>query len=455
MTPSPLSRRQFFLAPALLQRAAGQRPNIVLILADDLGWGDLSSTGAPDIATPRIDSIARQGVQFSNSYANAPECTPTRCGLLTGRYQQRAGGLECAIGVNNLGRYDEAEWLQKRDELGLPPEHATLAPLLSKSGYDTAIFGKWHLGYLPQFWPRRHGFGEFFGLLGGNADYYTHEEMGEGSGQRHFYRNEERVNPPGNTTDLIADSAIEFLRAARRKPFLLYLPFTSPHDPLQNPAEFDNSTGTAPHRPRDRATYCRMVEHLDRRVGDILSELDRRGMSENTLVVFHSDNGGTAVGRNLPWRGTKSTVFEGGIRSPLYLRWPGRIAAGKTCAQPAMTMDLTATFLQAAGADIRNARLDGIDLMPFITGRRAAQERTLFWRYKRGRNRRKAVREGHWKYVFDTGNKLLFDLEKDPGERSDLSREHPKVLAKLEENLQSWETETASPRLRDFQQSSL
>ncbi len=449
-TAMQVTRRSLLSAPGLAL-AAPRRPNLVMILADDLGWGDISLNGAPDISTPNIDSLARSGVRFTQSYSNAPECSPTRCALLTGRYQQRVGGLECAIGVGDTGRYDEAAWLQSRGDLGLPASDAALAPLLAKAGYDTAIFGKWHFGYREKFLPTRQGFQEFFGILGGAADYYTHEEPNEGRGQKPLFLNETRVDRKGSLTDLFTESAVSWLARRRPdKPFFLYLPFTTPHDPLQNPAEFDPSTGTAPQRPKDRKTYAAMVEHLDRSVGAVFAQLERSGAAANTLVVFHSDNGGTAVGRNSPWRGSKSSVFEGGIRSPLLLRWPDRLKPGAVCSQPAMTMDITSTLLAAAGVPASGARLDGIDLLPFASGARPAAERTMFWRYKRAANRRKAVRHGRWKYVFDSGAEFLFDLESDPGEKSNLLAADATLVADLKVKLTSWESETAAPRLRGF-----
>lgn len=446
-----ITRRSFLAAPALTWEAAS-RPNLVMILADDLGWGDLGLNGAPDIGTPRIDAIARAGVRFTQSYSSAPECSPTRCALLTGRYPQRVGGLECAIGVGDTGRYDEAAWLQSRGELGLPPEQATLAPLLARSGYDTALFGKWHLGYREKFLPTRQGFREYFGILGGAADYYTHEEPNEGRGQKPLLQGESRVERKGNLTDLFAEAATEWLRRPRQNPFFLYLPFTAPHDPLQNPAEYDAAAGTAPQRPKDRKSYAAMVAHLDRRVGDVLDQLERMGAAGNTLIVFHSDNGGTAAaGRNTPWRGAKSSVFEGGIRSPLFMSWPGRIKAGSVSGQPAMTMDITATLLGAAGADTSGARLDGMDLLPYATGVKPIQTRSMYWRYKRGDNRRKAIRDGRWKYISDSGAEYLFDLEADPAERGNLIGDNPALLAQLKAKLTSWEAETAAPRLRAFQ----
>src|SRR5688500_15122782 len=206
-----MNRRRFLLnlagGAAAAQRVPA-RPNVVLILADDLGWGDLSINGCADIRTPHIDGIATKGVRFLQSYSNAPECSPTRCGLLTGRYQHRVGGLECAIGVNDIGRYDEAAWLQQKGELGLPSTEATMSSILRDHGYDTACFGKWHLGYPERFRPSRHRFDEFFGILGGGADYFMHDEPNEGKGHKQMFHNGERVDRKGYTTDLFADAAI-------------------------------------------------------------------------------------------------------------------------------------------------------------------------------------------------------------------------------------------------------
>lgn len=446
----PISRRIFLGALAASRLPAqSPRPNVVLIIADDLGWGDIAINGAPDIRTPNIDGIARGGVRFTQAYANAPECTPTRCALMTGRYQQRVGGLECAIGVNNIGRYDEAEWLQKRGELGLPTSEQTIGKMFQAAGYDTALTGKWHLGYLEKHWPREHGFQYSFGILGGNADYYTHEEQGEGAGKTQMFENGSKVRRQGYMTDLIADAAIGWLKQRTSKPFFLYLPFTAPHSPIQAAEDFDPRTGTAPHRPKHRPTYAKMVERLDTRIGDVLRQLDTMGAARNTIVVFTSDNGGDANGRNDPFKGRKSSVFEGGIRAPLHIRWPGVIPAGRAIPQVAMTMDLAPTLLGAAGAG-GSARFDGIDLMPFLTGAQTPARRTVFWRYKRGTNIRKAIRHGRLKYVDDSGAKALYDLRVDPQEKTDLLKSRPDAVKDLENRLAAWEKDVESPRLKEF-----
>ncbi|HET8549939.1 MAG TPA: sulfatase-like hydrolase/transferase [Bryobacteraceae bacterium] len=444
-----MKRRTFLSALAAPALAVAKRPpNIIVIVADDLGWGDLEINGAPDIRTPSIDGIARAGVRCTQSYANAPECTPTRCALLTGRYHQRVGGLECAIGVNNIGRYDEAEWLQQRGELGLPTSEDTLPRRLKSLGYDTALTGKWHLGYAEKHWPKEHGFDYSFGILGGNADYYTHEEQGEGAGHVQMFENGERVRRAGYMTDVIADAALGWLKQRGSRPWFLYLPFTAPHSPIQAKEDFEPGTGTAPHRQRYRPAYARMVEHMDARIGDILRQVDESGAATNTIVVFLSDNGADVNGRNEPFRGRKSSVWEGGIRTPLHIWWPAVIRPGRNIEQVAMTMDLAPTLLRAAGSV--TGRFDGIDLLPFITGQRAPMARTVFWRYKRGQEVRKAVRHGNWKYVNDGGARALHDLAVDSGEKKDLLAAQAGIVRDMEVRLAKWEREVQSPRLREF-----
>lgn len=444
-----MNRRTFLAALAAPARDTPKPPpNIVLIVADDLGWGDLAMNGAPDIRTPHIDSIARAGVRFTQSYSSAPECSPTRCALLTGRYPQRVGGLECAIGVNNIGRYDEAAWLQQRGELGLPAAEATLPRQLKSLGYDTALTGKWHLGYAPQHSPNAHGFDYAFGILGGNADYFTHEEQGEGAGNVQMFENGAKTRRSGYMTDVIAGAALAWLRRPRPKPFFLYLPFTAPHTPIQAKEDFDPASGSAPHRQGHRPTYARMVEHMDARIGDVLRQLDASNAAVNTIVVFTSDNGADANGRNHPFRGRKSSLWEGGIRAPLHIRWPERIRPGAQTSQVALTMDLAPTLLRAAGAPI--GRTDGIDLMPFLTGARPPAQRTVFWRYKRGQVVRRAVRHHNWKYVDDNGTAELHDLSLDMAESNNLAPSRTGLVQQLQRRLQAWERAVQSPRLRGF-----
>ncbi len=446
-----MTRRQLLASTIAIGGAqAAARPNIVMLLADDLGASDLSSYQCPDIRTPHIDSLARRGVRFTQCYANAPECSPTRTGFLTGRYQQRVGGLECAIGVGNVGRYDEAEWLAARGELGLPVAETSIARMLRDAGYATCCSGKWHLGYTERFSPNAHGFEEYFGILGGNADYITHREE---DGTNVLYRNGRPVERTGHTTDLLADHAIDWLARMRprEKPFFLYVPFTTPHTPLQGPK--DGPVGEkSKWNVGTRATYVEMVEHMDRRVGDILAALDRIGAASNTLVVFKSDNGGYNRSRNVPFRGYKSSCWEGGIRVPCMMRWPGVIPEATTTTQVAITMDVSATIL--AAAQVRPARrLDGIDLLPVVTGRKKPAARTLFWNYKRARTRRWAVRDGDMKFVIDDGAEHLFNLAADESEKVNLLEREAAAGARLREKLTAWKKEVEPPRLREFRQS--
>lgn len=448
----PVTRRALLRAAALAgagcARRARKPPNIVLLLADDLGHGDLSSYGCPDIRTPNIDSIGRDGVRFTQCYANAPECTPTRTALLTGRYQQRVGGLECAIGVGNVGRYDEAIWLQERDELGLPATEITLPKILKNHGYETACIGKWHLGYLDKFSPNRHGFDEFFGILGGNADYFRHREAG---GMPVLYQNGRQNEREGYLTHLIAAEAIKWLKTRSHAPFFLYVPFTAPHTPVQGPGDRDKVVTDENFNQGDRATYARMVESMDEAVGRILSQLDKMGAVDDTIVTFFSDNGGYNLSRNDPFRGGKGSLWEGGIRVPGMVRWPAGLPKATTSDQVTLTMDLLPSVLAAAGLQSPAGRkLDGVNLLPVWRGDRERFQRTVFWRYKRLENRRKAVRHGWMKYLWDNGQEGLYHLGDDPGERQDLSAEMPDVAAELKAKLEEWEEEVRPPRLSGF-----
>jgi N-acetylgalactosamine-6-sulfatase len=416
--------------------AAPKPPNIVLLMADDMGLADLSIEGATDIRTPHIDSIGKQGVRFTQAYCNAPECTPSRTALLTGRYQQRVGGLECAIGVGNVGRYDDAEWLAARGELGLPASEPTIGQLLKQRGYDTACIGKWHLGYLDKFSPNRHGFDEYFGILGGNADYFTHREEDGTNVLRHNGRN---VEVEGYLTDLIGDRSAEWIARRGSKPFFLYVPFTAPHSPYQS---LRHRTFT---NKGDRGIYAEMVESMDTNTGKILAALERRKLADNTWVIFLSDNGATQVGSNKPLRGGKSSVWEGGIRTPCLMRWPGVFGAGTQTGQVSMMMDITASILHAAGAKL--PKLDGLNLLPVWQGKSAVQPRTVFWRYRRADNYRKAVRDGDWKLVHDNGKEELHHLAVDSVEKNDQLAAEPAIAAALRKKLSDWEQEVRAPRL--------
>ncbi|MDX1979392.1 MAG: sulfatase-like hydrolase/transferase [Bryobacteraceae bacterium] len=444
-----LTRRSFLAAAssAASLDAATRPPNVILMMADDLGYADISSYGATDIRTPHIDAIGKQGVRFARAYCNAPECTPSRTALLTGRYQQRVGGMECAIGVGNVGRYDEAEWLAERENLGLPQDEFTVARVLKWRGYDTACFGKWHLGYLDKFSPNKHGFDDYFGVLGGNADYHTHTEQ---DGTNVLSLDGKPVRREGYLTDLIGTSAVNWLktRAWKKNPFFLYVPFTAPHSPYQGRKDREGGYAKKP----SRKTYAEMVEAMDQQVGAIMAQLNEmKKVAANTWVIFLSDNGGTQVGSNKPFRGSKSSLWEGGIRTPCLMRWPGRFRPGSETRQVSLMMDITASILAAANVRMpQNRRLDGLNLLPIWQGRRNLAPRTVYWRYRRAANTRKAVLDGDWKYVWDNGKEELHNLAEDMVEQNNRLTAEPGITAELKRLLARWEDDVRAPRLKDF-----
>ncbi len=416
-------------------------PNIVFILADDLGYGDVGCYGAPDLRTPALDGLTRQGVQFTQFYANAPECTPTRAALLSGRYPQRAGGLECAIGLGNVGRYDDAIRLAERHDLGLPVSEAAIPRLLKQAGYSTAVIGKWHLGYEAKFNPTHYGFDYFFGPLGGAVDYFHHTEP---DGNSMLYRNTEPVRCDGYLTDLLTEEALQFIQRQKTEtPFFLYLTYTAPHAPYQaDDTPHENPLTEENWNQGSREVYVRMVERMDRGIGLILEELDRLGMTQNTLLIFCSDNGGTTYADNSLLAQGKGTLFEGGIRVPCIVRWPGRIAQGISSSKLAITMDLTASIARIAGVKPERS-LDGIDILAELENDRADIKRTLFWRTRRGERTWRAVRDGDMKYISDregeTLTEYLFDLNADPEEKKNLAESRDGAASNLRALLRAWE----------------
>ncbi|MBW3540823.1 MAG: sulfatase-like hydrolase/transferase [Planctomycetes bacterium] len=429
--------------------AEARRPNVLLILVDDMGTGDLSCYGARDVETPRIDRLAAEGLRFTAYYAAGAECTPTRTALLTGQYPQRVGGMECAIGTGNVGRYDDAVRLAARSELGLPPRDAVLAPALQQAGYDTAIFGKWHLGYDLKFNPLDHGFDCFFGFLGGYVDYFTHEEL---SDLAVLYEGRRPVERNGYMTELIADDAVRFLESPREQPFFLYVAFSVPHFPFQAPGDATGRT-VLPEKLTEgtRETYIEMLRDMDRHTGRILDALEKAGLAGDTVVVFASDHGAMRPGSNGRFRGFKGGLFEGGIRTPLIVRWPGRIARGSDCAQPTITMDLTAALLRVAGTrPPADHPADGIDILRHVEEQRPEFSRTLFWRARRANRTWRAVRDGDWKFVSKVEDgaqdEWLFDVARDPAEERDLLTERLDAAEKLRAKLSKWERDVEPRR---------
>lgn len=434
---------------ALQLRAAP--PNLVLMLADDLGYGDLPAFGARDVRAPHLDRLAAEGVRFTQAYANGPECTPSRTALLTGRHPQRPGGLECPVGTGNVGRYDDAIRLRGQNDLGLPPRMAVLAPGLRQAGYRTALIGKWHLGYEPKFNPLDQGFDRFFGILGGNVDYYRHVEL---SDLPVFVEGREPITRAGYITDLFRDEAVAFVRQQRADtPFFLFLSFTAPHFPFQPPGAGEEPMPTAEQWMKGtREHYVRMIENMDEAVGAVMAALQETGVDKNTLVVFASDHGAMEPGSNAPWRDHKETLFEGGIRIPVLARWPARLRAGTVEERPWTLMDLTASFLELAGAAAPDGKpLDGHPVLVDVIEGRPSPARDFFWRARRGDRTWRAVRSGDWKWIAkeDAGSpaeEWLFDLATDPVESRNLRTLRIEMAEDLKQRVRQWEQQVRPER---------
>ncbi len=414
--------------------ASSQRPNVVLIITDDVGYGDIGSYGAPDIKTPNIDSLARDGVRLTDFYANGANCSPTRTGLISGRYQQRFG-IERPLGAGGKTDWDR----------GLTPTGSSLPRLLKNNGYATALVGKWHLGWKSEFSPLAHGFDYFFGFKSGFVDYYQHTAGADAPLKADLFENDTPVNIEGYMTDLITERSIRFIQEHARQPFFIDVAYNAGHWPYQPPdapsvardggrhlGPFDDATST-------RADYVAMLERADQGIGKILDALDRAGARQNTIVIFTNDNGGEWLSRNAPLFHFKNSLWEGGIRVPAIVRWPGHIPAGKVSGQVGMTMDLTASILAATGTRASaEARPDGVNLLPVLEGRTPEIERTLFWRINAAAGQW-AVRSGDWKLLVDISRPLLFNLRADIGERQDLSGQHPEIAKRLRSLLVAWE----------------
>lgn len=429
------------ILPLLALIAADPRPNIVFVLVDDMGYADLGCMGAKDIRTPNIDRLANEGLKFTDFYANAPVCTPTRTAFLTGRWQQRVG-FEWAMGFTaEQYRRVDGKWVEEPDKLalGLPASETTIAELLKSRGYATGAFGKWHLGYQPEHNPTRHGFDEYFGVLLGHADYYRYNYF---DGTYCLRDGLEPVKAEGYLTDLISQRAVKFVQEHAKEPFFLYVPYNAVHSPYQPPARPLPAVTKENMYDGDRKGYAAMLEKVDEGVGLLLAELEKQGVLDNTLFVLSSDNGGERYSDNAPLFNHKQTLWEGGIRVPCLMRWPAKLPRGQMVTQPAITMDLTATFLSMAGGKPPSDRaFDGIDLLPILLGQTPPQERTFCWRVNRSNRQMKAVRHGDWKYVQDAAVEMVFNLKDDIGERRDLAFRRPEILADLKGKLKAWEDE--------------
>ena len=411
-----------------------QPPNIIIIMADDLGYGDIGCYGSTKIKTPNIDALAEGGLLFTDYHSNGAVCSPTRAALLTGRYQQRCG-VEEVVFANGPAR-----------ETGMSLLEATFAEVLKKAGYATGIFGKWHLGYKVEFNPAKQGFDEFIGYVSGNVDYHSHID---GAGIEDWWKNVKKVPEEGYVTDLITGHGVDFIERHRDGPFCLYLPHEAPHYPYQGRKDPPERLGGKKKGKKTPAgeiprAYKEMVEVMDEGIGRIVEAVRRHGLERKTFIFFCSDNGATKRGSNGPLAGYKGSLWEGGHRVPAVAYWPGRIKHGTVTNEPVLGLDLFATMASLAGAKLpAGLALDGVDLVPLLVEGKGLPERTLFWRYRK----QKAVRKGPWKLLVIEGSVKLFNLAEDIGEKNDLAGDKPRMVAELKAELAAWEKEVS---LRGF-----
>jgi len=409
--------------------ASGARPNIVFVLADDLGYADLGCYGR-QFSTPRIDSIARQGVLFTQAYASSCVCSATRVALITGREPGRL-----RIGL------DEPLAFEHEETIGLPTDIPTLPSLLRKAGYRTSLFGKWHLGKPPQFGPLKSGYDRFFGMYGGYSYYFGH-----GKDDPSPVIDQERIlTDHGYLTDLLAAKAIDEIGvgAREKRPVFVSLHFNAVHWPWEGPGDRDKSAAIRNPVHRDGGsleTYRAMLASLDSNVGRVLDALDSLDAGRETIVIFTSDNGGERFSDVWPLTGMKGELLEGGIRVPVLVRWPGRIAPGTRTDQLIATVDWLPTLLAAGGgAPDPGFPSDGQNLLPVLTGAAPPHPRTLYWRYKS--NDQAAVRDGNLKYLRLGGREHLFDVQADPRERAELSEARPDDFDRLKRLYAAWNTQ--------------
>jgi arylsulfatase A-like enzyme len=424
---------------------SARKPNLIVFLADDLGYGDIGCYGSPDVPTPHIDALAKAGTRFTDGYVSCAVCSPSRVALLTGQYQHRHGH------EFNSGPPER----EAQVGFGVPNSAKLLPEYLRTAGYVSGIFGKWHLGVRPGYHPLERGFDEFYGFLPGANDYITTATPGgsavgseEGAAAprdrrvQPIFRGREPLTEDRYLTEALAAEASAFVDRHKSRPFFLYLPFNAIHTPLHATSRYlDRFATIANKRHRQLAA---MTAALDDAIGSVLSKVRQHHLDNDTMVVFLSDNGCptiTGAGTNGPLNGQKVTYYEGGIRVPFIANWKGRIPAGKTYHKPVVSRDISATFLSAAGIS-PGRELDGVDLMPFLRGRPGDPHRALFWRGGKAR----AVRKGKWKLVeFGDQFSNLYDLEADIGEKTDLSAKHPGIVRELRADWQAWSSKMKPP----------
>lgn len=436
--------RRLFLASSLALTAQPRRPNLVIVLADDMGYGDIGCYGSPDVPTPHIDSLARDGTRFTDAYVSCAVCSPSRAALLTGRHQQRFGH------EFNSGPMER----EAQIGFGLPASEKIFPQYLKPAGYRSMAIGKWHLGVRPGYHPLERGFDEFFGFLTGGNAFVTQRTPGaratasDGDGGKvpvrradPIRRGHEPVEEDRYLTDAFAAEAVQFIERNKANPFFLYLAPNAIHTPLHAIDRYlDRFANIANEKHRLLAA---MTAALDAAVGAVLAKLKETGLEKNTLVVFLSDNGCpvvTGAGTNGPLNGEKATYFEGGIRVPFLMRWPGRVPAGKVYKKPIVSRDILPTFLAAANIPA-TTKFDGVNLLPHLSASTTPHE-ALFWRGGNGR----AVRKGKWKLVeFGEQFSQLYDLDTDLGERHDLTAKHPEIVKDLRAAWTQWSAQMAKP----------
>lgn len=422
-----LTRRSFLGAGAvsLPGLQSNRPPNLILILADDLGYGDLGCYGSASNRTPHIDKLASDGVRFTDFHSSGAVCSPTRAGLLTGRYQQRCGISEVLTAASH------------RDK-GLDPAEITFPRLLKSAGYRTAIFGKWHLGYQTRFGPRRHGFDEFRGYVSGNIDYFSHVDQ---TGRRDWWIGDKLTDEKGYTTELVTRHAVDFIRRQSGRPFFLYLPHEAVHYPYQGPRGQalrvpGRKPSTTTHEDAGGA-FTEMLAAMDEGVGRVLDQVRLSGIEDDTMIFFCSDNGAPAPGSNGPLRGGKGTVWEGGHRVPAIGCWPGHILAGKESFQTSISLDLMPTLLEAAGVPLPRA-LDGVSLLRHMRSGASLGDRTLFW----GHGAQRAMRQGHWKLtLMPEQEPFLARLDLDLSEKNNLASKFAPRARLMSQAIQTWEAD--------------
>lgn len=443
---NPVVFRNIWIVPGKSAKSSNQDskpPNFILILADDLGYGDLGVTGSKQIPTPHIDSLAAAGVRFTNAYVSSSVCAPSRAGLMTGKHQASFGFRD------NLAPVQPGH---DPEFVGLPLNQTTLPQRLKSLGYTTGLVGKWHLGELPKFSPLQRGFDEFWGYLGGAHDYFRAEPGGEKSMAGPILCNYKEPGPLTYLTDDQGAECVDFICRHKGQPFFLFASFAAPHAPMQ--ATQEDLNRFAHIEDRLRRTYCAMVYRLDQNVGRILNEVRAQGIERDTFVVFLSDNGGPCApgisngSVNAPFRGSKTTVLEGGIRVPMFFKWSATLSSGMTTDMMVSSLDILPTFVVAAGGSIQpSERITGVDLLPFLTGKREKPpHESLMWTYTVG----SAIRTGDWKLVrLPDRLPMLYHLSADTGERDDLALEHSDQTRSMLKELGRWEVNSPNPVFRE------